>query len=360
MGKQTALYAKHLEAKANLVNFNGWDMPVDYGSATQEHHAVREQAGVFDISYQTIIDLAGIDAQAFLQRVLANNVAQLSETGQALYSPLLNHSGGVIDSLMVYSLSNGWRMVLNSNTREKTLEWLAVQSKHYEITLSERPDLALLAVQGPQALSKAKLAAADFAGIIDALAPFQSQNKGQWMIARSGYSGEDGLEIFLPNEQAAQLWQALLDNQVQPCGLSARNSLRLEAGLDCYGQDLDESHSPLNSGLSAFVAWEPSDRDFIGRSALSAEIATGVTYKQVGLVLDEPSAIAQGQEPVITEAGNGLITSGTFSPTLQQSIAIARVPVATKQTTCVVEIAGKRIRASIITLPFVRNGQKQF
>lgn len=359
MGKQTALYAKHLEAKAKIVDFGGWDMPIHYGSQIQEHTAVREQAGMFDVSHMTIVDMTGIDATAFLQKVMANDVARLENVGKALYTPMLNNAGGVIDDVIIYNMGGWFRMISNCATRDKDLEWLTAHSSGFEVTLSERPELAIIAVQGPKAIATVKQVLPEFAKLIDGLSYFQGQTKGNWMIARTGYTGEEGLEILLPNEEAENFWQQLLDAGVAPCGLAARDTLRLEAGMNLYGNDMNEEVSPLIAGMGWTVAWEPAERNFIGREALEADKSAGINIKQVGLVLEGRGIMRADQKVVIEGVGEGLITSGTFSPTLQQSIAIARVPKATG-TSCQVEIRGKLVDAKVIKLPFVRNGQKQF
>lgn len=359
MGKQTALFAKHLEANAKIVDFGGWDMPIHYGSQIQEHTAVRENVGMFDVSHMTIVDIAGIDATAYLQKMMANDVARLKEVGKALYTPMLNSAGGVIDDVIIYNMGGWYRMISNCATRDKDLEWLTAHNNGFEVTLTERPELAIIAVQGPKALATVKQVAPDCAGVIDNLVYFQGAIKGSWMIARTGYTGEEGLEIILPSTEVTELWQQLLDAGVAPCGLAARDTLRLEAGMNLYGNDMDEQVSPLVAGMGWTIAWEPAERDFIGRQALEADKAAGIEFKQVGLLLTGRGIMRAEQKVVVAGAGEGVVTSGTFSPTLQQSIAIARVPKAIGEQ-CQVEIRGKLVDAKVIKLPFVRNGQKQF
>lgn len=359
MGKQTVLYAKHLEANAKIVDFGGWDMPIHYGSQIQEHTAVRENVGMFDVSHMTIVDITGIDATAYLQKLMANDVARLKELGKALYSPMLNTAGGVIDDVIIYNMGGWYRMISNCATRDKDMEWLAAHSKGFEVTLTERPELAIIAVQGPKAIATVKQVAPEYAELIDSLVYFQGLTKGSWMVARTGYTGEEGLEVVLPETDAAAFWQQLLEAGVAPCGLAARDTLRLEAGMNLYGNDMDEQTSPLIAGMGWTVAWEPSERKFIGRDVLEAEKAAGVSMKQVGLVLEGRGIMRSEQKVVVNGAEEGIVTSGTFSPTLQQSIAIARVPKATDDH-CQVEIRGKLVDAKVIKLPFVRNGQKQF
>ncbi|MEN9465327.1 MAG: hypothetical protein RL217_1508 [Pseudomonadota bacterium] len=359
MGKQTALYAKHLEARGKIVDFGGWDMPIHYGSQIQEHHAVRTAVGMFDVSHMTIVDMRGIDATAYLQKLLANDVAKLQEVGKALYSGMLNQSGGVIDDVIVYNMGGWYRMVSNCATREKDLEWMTAQTKGFEVTLTERPELAIIAVQGPKAIVTVKTLRSDAAELIHSLIVFQGLPKANWFYARTGYTGEEGLEVILPEEDAPTFWQALLDAGVAPCGLAARDTLRLEAGMNLYGNEMDESVSPLRAGMGWTIAWQPVSRHFIGREALEAEKAQGIAMKQVGLVLESKGVMRAHQKVLVDGVGEGEITSGTFSPSLDYSIAIARVP-ATTGDSALVDIRGKLLPVKVIKLPFVRNGQKQF
>jgi len=359
MGKKTPLYDCHLDAGGKIVDFGGWDMPIHYGSQIQEHNAVREAAGMFDVSHMTIVDVRGPDAKAYLQKLLANDVDKLKETGKALYTGMLNNDGGVIDDLIVYRMDGWFRTVVNCATREKDLEWMTAHTKGFDISLTERPEMAMVAVQGPEALGMVQKVRPEAADLIDNLKVFQGLPQHGWFYARTGYTGEDGLEIMIPKEDAADFWQQLSEAGVQPCGLGARDTLRLEAGMNLYGNDMDESVSPLIAGMGWTVAWEPADRDFIGRTALEAEKADGVAMKQVGLVLETRGVMRSHQKVIVEGAGEGEVTSGTFSPTLQYSIAIARVP-ATTGDTAQVDLRGKLTDVRVIKLPFVRNGQKQF
>ncbi|HCG80331.1 MAG TPA: glycine cleavage system aminomethyltransferase GcvT [Oceanospirillales bacterium] len=359
MGKKTPLYDCHLDAGGKIVDFGGWDMPIHYGSQIQEHNAVREAAGMFDVSHMTIVDVRGPDAKAYLQKLLANDVDKLKETGKALYTGMLNNDGGVIDDLIVYRMDGWFRTVVNCATREKDLEWMTAHTKGFDISLTERPEMAMVAVQGPEALGMVQKVRPEAAELIDGLKIFQGLPQHGWFYARTGYTGEDGLEIMIPKEDAADFWQQLSEAGVQPCGLGARDTLRLEAGMNLYGNDMDESVSPLIAGMGWTVAWEPAGRDFIGRAALEAEKAAGIAMKQVGLVLETRGVMRSHQKVVVEGAGEGEVTSGTFSPTLQYSIAIARVPAATGDT-AQVDLRGKLTDVRVIKLPFVRNGQKQF
>ncbi|WP_321348921.1 glycine cleavage system aminomethyltransferase GcvT [Halopseudomonas oceani] len=357
MALRTPLYDQHLAAGAKMVDFGGWDMPINYGSQLEEHHQVRRAVGMFDVSHMTVVDVAGSEAQAYLQYLLANDVARLKAPGKALYSGMLNEQGGVIDDLIVYLASDGYRVVVNAATREKDLAWMNLQAESFAVKLTERAELAMIAVQGPQALELVKsVVNDDRAALISDLKPFQGLASGDWFIGRTGYTGEDGLEIMLPAEQSADFWQTLLAAGCKPCGLGARDTLRLEAGMNLYGADMDESISPLAANMAWTIAWEPAERDFIGRQALEAQKAAGDQPKLVGLVLEERAVLRGHQKVIVDGVGEGEITSGTFSPTLGYSIALARVPRATGSR-AKVEIRGKLLDVRVVKPCFVRNGQ---
>ena len=357
MAQQTVLIGKHIEAGAKVVDFHGWDMPLHYGSQIEEHHAVRTDAGMFDVSHMTIVDLHGARTREFLRFLVANDVAKLTVPGKALYTGMLNEAGGVIDDLIVYFMTEEFfRLVVNSATREKDLAWINAQAAAFAVTVTERPEFAMIAVQGPNAKAKvATLLTAEQQAAVAGMKPFFGVQAGDLFIATTGYTGEDGYEISLPNEQAADFWQNLLDAGVKPAGLGARDTLRLEAGMNLYGQDMDETVSPLAANMGWTIAWEPSDRHFIGRAALEQHRAEG-TFKLVGLVMEQKGVLRHGQK-VVVEGGEGEITSGTFSPTLGYSIAMARVP-ATVGDTAQVDIRGKLVPVQVVKPSFVRMGKK--
>ncbi|AXA22733.1 glycine cleavage system aminomethyltransferase GcvT [Pseudomonas putida] len=357
MGQRTPLYDLHLALGAKTVDFGGWDMPLHYGSQVEEHHQVRSDCGVFDVSHMTVIDIDGADATPWLRRLLANDVARLESPGKALYSPLLNEQGGVIDDLIAYRTEDGYRLVANAATRDKVLAWLKARSEGFAVCIEVRPELAILAIQGPHAREKvAALLSVARAALIRELRPFEGVAEGDWFIARTGYTGEDGLEIILPGDQAASFFYDLVGAGIAPSGLGARDTLRLEAGMNLYGQDIDEAHTPLTSNLGWSVAWEPAERDFIGRSGLLAEIERGVQDKLVGLVLEERGVLRAHQTVRVAGIGEGEITSGSFSPTLSKSIALARVPIATGDR-AEVEIRGKWYPVRVVKPTFVRHGK---
>lgn len=359
MGQRTPLYEQHLALGAKMVDFGGWDMPLHYGSQVEEHHQVRRDCGVFDVSHMTVVDITGVQAKAWLQHLLANDVERLKTPGKALYSGMLNERGGVVDDLIVYLTDYGYRMVVNAATRDKDLAWMQAQTAGFEVTLSERPDLAMLAIQGPNARAKvAELLSAPRAALINELKPFQGQPEGEWFIARTGYTGEDGLEIMLPAAEAPGFLTDLVGAGIVPIGLGARDTLRLEAGMNLYGQDMDEDVSPLAANMAWTIAWEPAERQFVGRSALESQRAAGDQAKLVGLVLEERGVLRAHQVVRVEGVGEGEITSGSFSPTLNKSIALARVPAATGDR-AEVEIRGKWYPVRVVQPNFVRHGKAQ-
>ena len=290
-----------------MVDFGGWDMPVNYGSQIEEHHAVRNAAGVFDVSHMCVVDLIGARTRELLSRLLANDVARLKVSGSALYSCMLNEQGGVIDDLIAYFLAEDhFRLVVNAGTRDKDLAWIGGHASSVDVRLLVRRDLAMLAVQGPLAREHvAMLMSSEAASAAMALQPFFGTQIGEWFIARTGYTGEDGFEIMLPAGDAGKLWWGLNAAGVRSCGLGARDTLRLEAGMNLYGNDMDEHTNPLESGLAWTVAFAPTQRDFIGRAALEAIRARGSEHKRVGLVLDERGRAAQPSTCHCVRCGRG-------------------------------------------------------
>ncbi len=357
MGQRTPLYDQHLALGAKMVDFGGWDMPLHYGSQVEEHHQVRRDCGVFDVSHMTVVDVAGDQASAYLQHLLANDVARLKSPGRALYSAMLNERGGVIDDLIVYLTDWGYRLVVNARTRDKDLAWMQARAADFAVEINERPQLAMLAIQGPHARTRtAELVSQARATLIQELKPFQGLAEGDWFIGRTGYTGEDGLEIILPAEQAPDFLSELVGAGIPPIGLGARDTLRLEAGLNLYGQDMTEEVSPLAANMGWTVAWEPAERDFVGRAALEQQRAEGDLPKLVGLVLEERGVLRAHQVVRVNGVGDGEITSGSFSPTLGKSIALARVPAGTAER-AEVEIRGKWYPVRVVQPTFVRHGK---
>jgi aminomethyltransferase len=357
MGKHTPLYDQHVALGAKIVDFGGWDMPLHYGSQIAEHKAVRADAGIFDVSHMTVVDIGGERTREFLRYLFANDVDRLQQPGKALYTCMLNPEGGVLDDLIVYFRHDtSFRVVFNAATRDKDLAWIGQQGQPFGVNIEERPDLAMIAVQGPNARDKAHKVSPEIEHAAAILTPFNSAETGDKFIARTGYTGEDGYEIILPADQVPALWQALIDAGVTPVGLGARDTLRLEAGMSLYGVDMDEHVTPLEAGLGWTVAWEPADRDFIGRAALEEQKKNEDRAKLVGLVLTQKGVLRNHQKVSIEGRVAGEITSGSFSPTLGCAIALARVPRSVGET-CQVEIRGKLVSAKVVKPPFVRHGK---
>jgi aminomethyltransferase len=361
MNQRTSLYASHLALDARMVPFAGWDMPLHYGSQLAEHQAVRQDAGMFDVSHMCVLDISGNDAQPYLRRLLANDVARLKQPGKALYSCMLLHDGGVVDDLICYCVDeHHYRLVVNAGTADKDIAWMQIQVGSLDLTISPAVELAIIAVQGPRARARTlPLLPAGLTQAAEALLPFHALWEDDWFVARTGYTGEDGFEIILPQEQAPALWNKLRTAGVVPCGLGARDSLRLEAGMNLYGTDMDEHTSPLEAGLAWTVAWQPDDRDFIGREALQSLKAHPERRHFCGLLLESKGILRNGMP--LFDAGQpvGEITSGGFSPTLQRSIAMARVS-ARAGDQLQVEMRGKQLPVRRVRLPFVRNGKALF
>jgi len=355
MPKRTPLYDAHVAAGAKMVDFAGWDMPIHYGSQLEEHHKVRRDAGMFDVSHMRAVDITGSDAQAWLRRLVANDVAKLNLPGKALYSCMLNAEGGVIDDLIIYFFSpNRYRIVVNAGTADKDLAWMRKQTDGFAVTIVDRPELAMIALQGPNARAKFWAAFPEAKPASDPLIVFQAAQWNDWLIARTGYTGEDGFELTLPAADAPATWNRLLAAGIAPIGLGARDTLRLEAGMNLYGSDMDETTLPTESGLTWTLDLKDAGRDFIGKAALAAHPPQ---RQLVGLLLGDRGVLRSHQH-IITQQGPGDITSGSFSPTLQRSIALARVPLGViigDEVT--VEIRDKRLKARVVKANFARHGK---
>lgn len=375
MTRRTPLYAEHLAAGARMVGFAGWDMPLHYGSQIEEHHQVRRAAGMFDVSHMGVVEVSGARSREFLRFLLANDVVRLKQPGAALYTCMLNPQGGVMDDLIVYYLGKTggntggnelFRIVVNAATRDKDIAWMRQQAQPFGAEVVERVELSIIAVQGPAArervygvLTPAQREAAS------QLVPFHAALIEGWLIARTGYTGEDGFELIVPGDSAVVIWRALLSQGVKPCGLGARDTLRLEAGLNLYGNDMDETTSPLETGLAWTVAWEKegahraqTGRDFVGRTPLEVERREGSKRQCVGLVLEAKGVLRRHQKVFLEGVGEGEITSGGFAPTLNRSIALALVPAGIALGhACQVEMRGQMLPARVVKPPFVRHGQ---
>ncbi len=358
MGFKTPLYEKHLQENAKMVDFAGWDMPIQYRGVIEEHHAVRKEAGMFDVSHMLSVDITGENAKVFIRYLLANDVSKISK-GKAIYSCMLNHEAGIVDDLIAYYFADNFiRLVINAGNRVTDITWIREYAGRFNVEIKVRDDLAIIAVQGPKARQKANIALGNLVTQeVENLKPFTMYKTGEWMIACTGYTGEDGYEISLPVAEAAAFWDKLKEAGVMSCGLAARDTLRLEAGMNLYSQDMDLTTTPVESALMWTVSWT-ADRDFIGKEALIAK-KSQIDMQLVGLVLLDRGVLRHGQKVIIEGCDKcGVITSGTFSPTLAESIALARIP---KNAEVVfVEIRNRLIPAKIVQFPFVRKGEKVY
>ena len=363
MTQKTVLNETHRALGAKMVDFGGWDMPIHYGSQIDEHHQVRRDAGMFDVSHMTVVDLTGGKVRDFLRHLVANSVDKLQKPGKALYTAMLNPEGGVIDDLIVYYMSEDWfRLVVNAATREKDVAWITAQAAAFDVAVRERPEFGMVAVQGPNAREKVVgLLREEDRAAVSKLLRFSAREAKTTegvdvFVARTGYTGEDGFEVIVPEAQTVAFWNALLAAGVKPAGLGARDTLRLEAGMNLYGQDMDDSVSPFEAALAWTVVLDEG-RDFIGRAALEAQQAAGVPRQMIGLVMDEKGVLRHGQK-VLTANGDGEILSGTFSPSIGKAIAFARVP-AGEPGQVRVDIRGKEVPVRVVKFPFVREGKIQ-
>ena len=376
--KRTPFYQSHLDSEGKLVDFSGWELPIHYGSQIEEHEAVRTDAGMFDVSHMVVTDIKGADTKAWLQKLLANDVNKLTTVGKALYSGMLNEQGGVIDDLIVYLMNaeeTEYRIVSNAATRNKDLAQFNKVAEGFDITITERPELAMLAVQGPNAIAKLAQAKPNWADTLAALKPFVGADLTDiegtdWFVARTGYTGEDGVEVIMHTDDAPAFFEQLKANDIKPAGLGARDTLRMEAGMNLYGHDMDETISPYECNMGWTLALK-DDRAFVGREALVSKRKQSkednTAMKQVGLLLTTRGVLREGMTVTINQGTDneqtGIITSGTFSPSLKNSIAIARVPASLSEDDNVqVDLRGKGkfVDVRVLKLPFVRNGKQQF
>jgi len=364
MLKRTPLFEQHLALGAKMVPFAGWEMPLQYGSLVEEHHMVRKSSGVFDVSHMRAVDIEGVQATEFLRNLLANDIAKLKEDGQALYGCMLNHQAQILDDLITYRIKEDfYRVVVNAGTTESDLDWMQTNAVSFEVKITPRYDLAMLAIQGPEAINKLSgILPPTLGASIEALKPFKTLMYEGWMVARTGYTGEDGVEILLPNEDVTQFWNQLVEAGVAPIGLGARDTLRLEAGLNLYTQDMDDTVTPLDSNLAWTVDVKDENRDFIGKKTYLEQKAQGENKKLVGVVLVDKGVLRPKMKVYQDQAGTqlmGTLTSGTFSPTLSEGIGFARIT-PQDDTTCWIVIRGKTIQAKIIRPPFLKAGKANF
>ncbi len=376
--QRTPLYQSHVDSDGKLVDFSGWELPIHYGSQIEEHEAVRTDAGMFDVSHMVVVDVTGADSKAWLQKLLANDVDKLKTVGKALYSPMLNEQGGIIDDLIVYLMNESetaYRIVSNAATRDKDMAQFHKVAEGFDVTLNERAELAMIAVQGPKAVEKLAQAKTKWADTLADLKPFVGADltdiEGQdWFVARTGYTGEDGVEVIMHGDDAPAFFELLKQHGIKPAGLGARDTLRMEAGMNLYGHDMDDNVSPYECNMGWTLALK-DERDFVGRAALVSKRKQSkednTAMKQVGLLMTSRGVLREGMAVTINQGSDneqtGVITSGTFSPSLKNSIAIARVPASlSDEDTVQIDLRGKGkfVDVRVLKLPFVRNGQQQF
>lgn len=361
--QRTPLYEEHSKAKARFVDFAGWTMPLHYGSQIEEHHQVRQHVGIFDVSHMGVVDIKGEDAESFLRFLLANDVVKLKEPGYALYSCMLNETGGVSDDLIVYYLYfSHYRLVINAIAREKDITWMNEKiGQLYRVTIEDQPQMCVIAIQGPEAFYIVqRIFNEAISAKVAHLKPFRFVLTDDLLIARTGYTGEDGFEIIVPDFRVHALWRKAVSFGAKPCGLGARDTLRLEAGLNLYGVDMNETTSPLSSNLAWTVSWDDPNRNFIGRSALKHQLDQGIKEQLLGLIMKKPGIFQNHQKVFLNDQQEGEITSASFSPTLKHAIALARIPSDVLFTGVFIERRGKQIPVQIIKPPFVRRGKKPF
>ena len=353
VSEPSPLRAAHKQNAARMIDYAGFRMPLHFGSQIAEHVAVRNCAGMFDISHTRIVDLHGVNVLDWLRKLLVSDVAKLSDGG-AQYSCMCRPDGGVVDDLVVFRLAaDHFRITLSGATHQKSLAWLNSQ-RPADVEICKLQDTAFIAVQGPDAVSRTSMAFEDLGRSADLLSMdrFTAQITNDWFVARTGYTGEDGVEIALPSSDALPLWNALAEQGVTAAGLGARNTLRLEAGLALSGRDLDSRHSPVESGIGHTIDTNDPDREFIGREILEDHKLFGGSCLQIGIVLEGRGVLKHGQ--VVERVGReiGRITSGSFSPSKEVSIALARVN-QTFKGGCDVQIGEQLVSARITSVPFL-------
>ncbi len=355
MALRTPLYDWHVSHGARMVEFGGWDMPVQYTSIVEEHVAVRTQAGLFDISHMARLSFGGPDALDWIQQVYTNNAATMKDM-QARYGLVCNPQGGVKDDVLVYRWPYGWAMVVNASNREKIVGWLNEHKGSRNAALMDQTtSTCMVAVQGPHAVAMCQgMFAADPSQLSYYFAmPTQYRGKG-CVVSRTGYTGEDGLEIMASAAQAIELWEDLVARGAKPCGLGARDTLRLEAAMPLYGHELTEEIDPFQAGLAWAVKLDKGD--FVGREGLIRRREDPMLRRRVGLEIEGKRPAREGSK--VFQAGReiGSVTSGTVTPTLNRAIAMAYVDPACTEAgkQCEVDIRGKPAAARVVSLPFYR------
>ena len=355
--RRTPLYDEHKALGARLVDFSGWEMPVQYQGIKAEHQAVRERAGLFDVSHMGELVFRGPDAEEAVQRLVTRDVSRLEE-GQAGYSAVCYENGGTVDDVLVYRRAGNLLVVVNAANREKDLDHFRENTKDFDVEIAdESEDWALLALQGPEAAKLLQnLTDADLSGLKYYRFLEEEVAGARAMISRTGYTGEDGFEIYLSPEDAPQLWRELLEAGATPAGLGARDTLRLEAGMCLYGNELDPETTPLEAGIG-FAVHLDKEQEFIGQDALIREKEEGLRKKLIGFEV-EGRGIARHDHPVrIRDETLGRVTSGTLSPTLNKAIGLALVSPGVEDRFEVV-IRERPVEAHTVPLPFYKREKR--
>jgi aminomethyltransferase len=362
--KKTPLNARHRASGARMVPFAGWDMPVEYSGIVQEHLAVRTAAGLFDVSHMGEIEIAGRDALAAVQRVSSNDASKLA-VGQAQYSGLLTPEGTFVDDLLVYKLAPAhFLLVVNAGNIAADYAWIAEHIKPAgdAVAVDSSSRYALLAVQGPKALEILQpLTGVELAGLKYYWFAHGEIANVRGTISRTGYTGEDGFEVFVPPQSADRVWQAILESGnaagIIPCGLGARDTLRLEASMRLHGNDIDDTTTAVEADLGWIVGWKKDD--FIGAAALREQKAGGAKRKIVGFEMLDRGIARHGYDAYLGDAKVGVVTSGTQTPFLKKAIGMAYLPI---EHTAVgsefdVDVRGRRLRAGVVPLPFYKRAK---
>ena len=350
---KTPLNKSHIELGAKMVNFSNWEMPISYSSLIEEHNAVRNTVGIFDVSHMSVFDFDGDNQVAFFEKIFANDIKKIYKDNKAIYGALLNEEGGILDDLIIYHANNKFRLVSNCSTREQNRQWFEKHAVEFGVKVMERSDMGILAIQGPDALNKI-LEIKEIDAQVNTLQSFGCMFEGDKLYARTGYTGEDGLELIVPTKDINHLWDQALELGCTPIGLGARDTLRLEAGLNLYGNDMTINNHPYESNMGWTIDMSDESREFIGKDALLS-IDQSKSQKIVGIILQDKGVLRSGYE-ITHEQGKGVVLSGSYSPTLQSSIGLARVDQGYKENGKVM-IRNKLLNIDFVSPRFLGQGK---
>ena len=350
---KTPLNKSHIELGAKMVNFSNWEMPISYSSLIEEHNAVRNTVGIFDVSHMSVFDFDGDNQVAFFEKIFANDIKKIYKDNKAIYGALLNEEGGILDDLIIYHANSKFRLVSNCSTREQNRQWFEKHAVEFGVKVIERSDMGILAIQGPDALNKI-LEIKEIDNQANTLQSFGCMFEGDKLYARTGYTGEDGLELIVPTKDINHLWDQALELGCTPIGLGARDTLRLEAGLNLYGNDMTINNHPYESNMGWTIDMSDENREFIGKDALLS-IDQSKSQKIVGIILQDKGVLRSGYE-ITHEQGKGVVLSGSYSPTLQSSIGLARVDQGYKENGKVM-IRNKLLNIDFVSPRFLGQGK---